>query len=66
MDPGLRSKYEQLFDRRGGTAVVAVAAGICSGCRMQVPWQFYNELLKSRDSVRQCPNCHRILFIEAS
>ncbi len=66
MDPGLRSKYEQLFDRRGGSAVVAAAAGICTGCRMQVPPQFYNELLKYRDIVRQCPNCHRILFIDAT
>jgi len=66
MDPGLRGKYEQLFDRRGGSAVVAALAGICTGCRMQVPPQFYNELLKHRDVVRQCPNCHRILFIDAT
>jgi len=33
---------------------------------MQVPPQFYNELLKHRDVVRQCPNCHRILFIDAT
>jgi hypothetical protein len=64
MDPGLRSKYEQLFERRGGTAVVAAAGGICTGCRMHVPPQFYNELLKFRDLVRQCPNCHRILYIQ--
>lgn len=61
MDPSLRSKYEQLFERRGGAAVVAARGGICTGCRMHIPPQLYNELQKYRD-VRQCPNCHRILY----
>jgi hypothetical protein len=64
MDPQLRSKYEQIFDRRGGNAVVAAVDGICTGCRMRIPPQFYNELLKFRD-IRQCPNCHRILYWRA-
>jgi uncharacterized protein len=62
MDPSLRSKYEQLFERRGGAAVVTARGGICTGCRMHIPPQLYNELQKSRDVVRQCPNCRRILF----
>jgi predicted nucleic acid-binding Zn-ribbon protein len=61
MDPSLRSKYEQLFERRGGSAVVAARSGICTGCRMHIPPQLYNELQKFRD-VRQCPNCHRIIY----
>ena len=61
MDPSLRSKYEQLFERRGGAAVVAARGGICTGCRMHIPPQLYNELQKYRD-IRQCPNCHRILY----
>jgi predicted nucleic acid-binding Zn-ribbon protein len=61
MDASLRSKYEQIFERRGGSAVVAAVDGICTGCRMHVPPQFYNELQKFRD-IRQCPNCHRILY----
>jgi predicted nucleic acid-binding Zn-ribbon protein len=61
MDPSLRSKYEQLFDRRGGSAVVVARGGICTGCRMHIPPQLYNELQKLRD-IRQCPNCHRILY----
>ena len=64
MDPQLRTKYEMIFDRRGGNAVVAAVDGICTGCRMRIPPQFYNELLKFRD-IRQCPNCHRILFWRA-
>jgi predicted nucleic acid-binding Zn-ribbon protein len=61
MDPSLRTKYEQIFERRGGSAVVAALAYMCTGCRMQIPPQFYNELQKFRD-IRQCPNCHRILY----
>jgi predicted nucleic acid-binding Zn-ribbon protein len=61
MNPALRSKYEQIFERRGGTAVVAVLRGVCMGCRMSVPPQMFNELQKFRD-IRQCPNCHRILY----
>jgi hypothetical protein len=62
MDPSLRGKYEQLFDRRGGCAVVEARGNICTGCRLHIPPQLYNELQKYRDVVRQCPNCHRILF----
>jgi uncharacterized protein len=61
LDPTLRGKYEQIFQRRGGTAVVAVRQGVCLGCHMNVPPQMFNELQKFRD-IRQCPNCHRILY----
>ena len=62
LDMGLRRKYEQIFERRGGTAVVEVRGGICLGCHMNLPPQFFNELLRTRE-VRLCPNCHRILYL---
>ena len=61
LDASLLQKYEQIFKRRGGTAVVEVRSGTCQGCHMHLPPQFFNELQRSRD-VRLCPNCHRILF----
>lgn len=61
MNSSLRGKYEQIFARRGGTAVVEVKNGTCQGCHMHVPPQLFNELQKFRD-IRQCPNCHRILY----
>ncbi len=61
MNPSLRSKYEQIFQRRGGSAVVTVRQGVCLGCHMNVPPQMFNELQKFRD-IRQCPNCHRIMY----
>jgi predicted nucleic acid-binding Zn-ribbon protein len=62
LNRSLRSKYEQIFARRGGVAVVAVRNGTCQGCHMHVPPQLYNEIQKHRDVVRQCPNCHRMLY----
>lgn len=62
LNGSLRSKYEMIFARRGGVAVVAVRNGTCQGCHMHVPPQLYNEIQKTREVVRQCPNCHRMLF----
>jgi len=62
LNGSLRTKYEQIFARRGGVAVVAVRNGTCQGCHMHVPPQLYNEIQKTREVVRQCPNCHRMLF----
>ena len=61
INPSLRSKYEQLFKVRNGTAVVEVRQGTCLGCHMNVPPQLFNEIQRDRN-VRQCPNCNRILF----
>ena len=64
LDGALLRKYEQIFERRGGTAVVEVRSGTCLGCHMHLPPQFFNELQRSQE-VRVCPNCHRILFWRA-
>ena len=61
VDAGLRGRYEQLLERRGGSAVVEVRNGICQGCFMNIPPQLYNELQRSGD-VRACPNCNRMLL----
>jgi len=61
LDEGLRRRYELLFARRGGTAVVAVRDGTCQGCHMHVPPQLFNEILKG-ERVFDCPNCQRMLF----
>lgn len=61
IDRSLRGKYEQIFRVRGGTAVVEARTGVCTGCRMSLPPQLFNELQRYRE-VRQCPSCHRIIF----
>jgi uncharacterized protein len=57
----LISRYELIFSRRGGTAVVEVAGGICQGCFMNIPPQLWNEIIKS-EKVHLCPSCQRILY----
>jgi len=64
IDASLLRKYEQIFERRGGTAVVEVRSGTCLGCHMHLPPQLFNELQRSSE-VRLCPNCHRILYWRA-
>jgi predicted nucleic acid-binding Zn-ribbon protein len=61
----LISRYELIFARRGGTAVVEVAGGICQGCYMNIPPQFLNEIIKS-EKLNLCPSCQRILYLKPS
>lgn len=53
--------YEDVRRRRG-IAVARVAGGNCGGCRVAIP-----EAVRKRafdaDSVAQCPNCERILYV---
>lgn len=59
----LISRYELIFSRRGGMAVVEVAAGICQGCHMNIPPQLWNEIIKG-EKVHLCPSCQRILYFK--
>jgi uncharacterized protein len=61
----LISRYELIFARRGGTAVVEVAGGICQGCYMNIPPQLWNEIIKS-EKLNLCPSCQRILYFKSS
>jgi uncharacterized protein len=61
----LISRYELIFTRRGGTAVVEVTGGICQGCYMNIPPQLWNEIIKS-DKVILCPSCQRILYYKSA
>ncbi|HEY3306437.1 MAG TPA: C4-type zinc ribbon domain-containing protein [Candidatus Binatia bacterium] len=57
----LIQRYEMIFSRRGGMAVVAISDGICQGCFMNIPPQLSNEIRKS-ERLHLCPSCHRILY----
>jgi uncharacterized protein len=64
VDQDLRRKYEMIFSRRGGVAVVEVRGGICQGCRMRVPPQLFNEIQRN-EQVILCPSCQRMLYWRA-
>jgi predicted nucleic acid-binding Zn-ribbon protein len=62
IEEDLRRRYEMIFSRRAGLAVVEARGGICQGCRMHVPPQLFNEIQRNLDRVFICPSCQRILY----
>jgi len=61
IEPDLRRRYETIFTKRRGLAVVEVRGGTCQGCHMRVAPQLFNEIQRNQ-RVIVCPNCHRILY----
>ena len=61
VDGDLRRRYEMIFSRRGGVAVVEIREGTCQGCRMRVPPQLFNEIQRN-EQVILCPSCQRMLY----
>lgn len=62
----LCARYERLFAKRGGLAVVDIRASTCQGCHMHIPPHMCNQI---RSNVQQntgtifhCPHCGRILL----
>jgi len=61
LDGELRRRYEMIFSRRGGLAVVEIREGTCQGCRMRVPHQLINDIQRN-EQVILCPSCQRMLY----
>lgn len=61
VDGELRRRYEMIFSRRGGVAVVVIQRGICTGCHMNIPPQLFNQIQRN-EQVILCPNCQRMLY----
>ena len=66
LDETLRKRYQLIFERKDGLAVVEVRReGDCGGCRMRVSPQLITQIHRNEDVVF-CPSCHRILYVPAS
>jgi len=65
-DKSLLSRYEQIFKRREGVAIVAVRAEVCQGCDMGVPPQIVNFARSGEQGIQTCPHCNRIIVWEPS
>ena len=61
IDKQLLRKYEAVFAKRRGIAVVSVVDGACGGCNMKIPPQL-NNILARFESVEACPACYRLLY----
>ncbi len=64
IDAGLARRFEMIFDRRDGLAIVPARNQSCTGCHMNLSPQLFN-LLQRDDRIHTCPNCNRILYYEA-
>ena len=62
VDESLRRRYELIFERKGGLAVVQVLKGDCAGCHMRVSPQLITQIHRNADVVF-CPACQRILYV---
>jgi predicted nucleic acid-binding Zn-ribbon protein len=63
LDINKTRRFELVFKRRNGVAVVPAKDYICTGCNMNIPPQLYN-LIQKEDRLYECPNCSRILYCE--
>lgn len=61
MTDALIEKYNKVKVQGRGVAIAAVSDAVCQVCRMNIPPQLFNELLRM-DSMRMCPNCQRIIY----
>ncbi len=64
LSPSYLSTYERLLRTfRNEPVLVKVRKGVCNGCYINLPPQFFNELLRDRD-IKTCPNCARLIYLE--
>jgi hypothetical protein len=64
LDAGLVRRFEMIFERREGLAIISARNYSCTGCHMNISPQLFN-LLQREDRIHTCPNCNRILYYEA-
>jgi len=64
IDEDLLERYQRLFNTKNGMAVVAVEHEVCTGCHMKVTTQTI-VALKAHKEIVSCPQCGRLLFLEA-
>ncbi len=61
VSPKVQTLYAKVKHQGSGIAVAAIEDAVCQVCRMNIPPQQYNELLRM-DTMRMCPNCQRIIY----
>jgi len=57
----LLKKYDVLRGHKNGVAITPVIKGVCQICRMAIPPQKFNELIRG-DKLMTCPSCARIMY----
>lgn len=62
LEPSLLSRYELIFDRKGGLAIVEIRDGCCGGCGIRLSPQLVTQLHRNTDLIH-CQSCQRILVV---
>ena len=66
LDGTLRSRYERIFAKCGGVAVVKIQDEACQGCHMRIPPHTCNQIqssqLQQSEKIFYCPHCARIVY----
>ena len=65
LDAGLARRFEMIFERRDGLAIVPARNQSCMGCHMNISPQLFN-LLQREDRIHYCPNCNRVIYFEGN
>ncbi|MCK5155846.1 MAG: nucleic acid-binding protein [Spirochaetales bacterium] len=63
IDQEVLFKFERIIKSKAGVGIVPIHENICTGCHMQLPTQFVNDVRIGNDFMF-CPYCSRILFFE--
>jgi hypothetical protein len=61
LDSNTREHYNRVKRQGRGIAIAAVVDAVCQVCRMNIPPQLFNDLMRM-DNMMMCPNCQRIIY----
>lgn len=61
LDSKTREHYYRVKRQGRGVAIAAIVDAVCQVCRMNIPPQLFNELMRM-DNMLMCPNCQRIIY----
>jgi predicted nucleic acid-binding Zn-ribbon protein len=64
LDSKTKEVYRRVKRQGRGTAIAAVVDAVCQACRMNIPPQLFNDLMRM-DNMLMCPNCQRIIYPKA-
>ncbi len=61
LDEEMLFKFERIIRTKEGLGIVALRAGVCTGCQMILP-PFFANRVRAGEEIMFCPNCSRIVF----
>ena len=61
LDEEMLFKFERIIRNKEGLGIVALRAGVCTGCQMILP-PFFANRVRFGEEIMFCPNCSRIVF----